>query len=85
MYVTRDKFDVRTLDGTIAFLRSMYNFKTVVADADKKWDPAQEQLCATLFRTAAKVPVWSKQSGSSMPAGGSASAAMPFIANTTTL
>jgi hypothetical protein len=29
VYITRDEFNVTTLDGATAFLRSMYNFKDV--------------------------------------------------------
>jgi hypothetical protein len=47
--MTRDKFNVKTREGAVAFLRSMYNFKSAMRDADAKWNLGKEGLCHDLF------------------------------------
>jgi hypothetical protein len=54
--MTRDLFDVNTREATIAFLRSMYNFKSVVEDVDAKWNPGKEALCRDLFNAVQGLP-----------------------------
>jgi len=56
VYMTRDLFDVKTRKDTIAFLRSMYNLKSVVEDADAKWNPGKEALCRDLFNAVQDLP-----------------------------
>lgn len=83
VYIARDEFDVTTLDGTAAFLRSMYNFKDVVMDTDDMWNAEKEQLCVDLFESLAELPSLSKQSKQSKPSKTSrnaTSATLPSIA-----
>jgi hypothetical protein len=54
--MARDTFDVTTREDTVAFLRSMYNFKSVVRDADAKWVRGKEALCHDLFNTVRDLP-----------------------------
>jgi len=56
VYMTRDLFDVKTREDTIAFLRSMYNLKSVVKDADGMWNPGKEALCRDLFGSIQDLP-----------------------------
>ena len=54
--MTRDTFNVKTTKDTVAFLRSMYNFKSVVRDADAKWDRGKNALCRDLYDTVRDLP-----------------------------
>ena len=54
--MTRDSFDVKTHNDTIKFLRSMYNFKSVVRDGDAMWDRGKEALCRDLCNTVQELP-----------------------------
>ena len=72
--MTRDSFDVKTRNGTVAFLRSMYNFKSVVRDADAKWDRGKEALCRDLFNTVRELPALTSRMGTSNQRSGSSAA-----------
>lgn len=77
--IARDKFDVTTRNGAVRFLRSMYNLKSIVMDADGRWDKDKEQLCAELSRALKKLPSLSTQRSKSKSKSASANR-MPPIA-----
>lgn len=61
VHITRDTFNVADIGAVIGFLRSMYNFKDEVINADALWVTGKEELCAELFETVAKLPLLSAQ------------------------
>ena len=74
--MTRNEFDVKTREGAVTFLRSMYNFKDVARDADAKWNRGKEGLCHDLYD--AVKPLDSLTSRTASQRSGS-SAALPSI------
>jgi len=72
--MTRDFFEVKTREGAVAFLRSMYNFKSVVRDADAKWDRGKEALCRDLFNTVQGLPALTSRKQNSNQRSGSSAA-----------
>jgi len=67
VYITRDIFDVATRDGAVKFLRSMYNFQSVVLDADGSWDSEKGELWASLEASLQRFPGLTSQSQDSEP------------------
>jgi len=64
VYIARDIFDVRTLEGTIKFLRSMYNFENILSP-DGGWDSADGTLCPDLYNALKALPGVTSRGGTS--------------------
>ena len=79
--MTRTFFEVKSREGAVAFLRSMYNLKSVVRDADAKWARGKEALCRDLFNAVQDLPALSSQKGTSNQRSGSSAAPIDRFAN----